>query len=105
MLITVNIGKAYYMMFNCLDGGVIETIDFDPKNLTPDRSIIVVDEENLRVWLWHGKQRLLVPRRTALRQAQALKGHGYQAGNAIIGRGINEIVLLNPKYLTEGFPG
>jgi hypothetical protein len=85
------------MMFNVLDGGISEPITWDPTNLKPTSSIIVMDEENKRVWLWHGKARMLVPKRTALRQAQALKGHGYQAGNAIVGRGISEIVEIDDR--------
>jgi hypothetical protein len=85
------------MMFNVADGGISEPIDWDISNLKPNNSIIVMDEENLRVWLWHGKARLLVPKRTALRQAQSLKGHGWQAGNAIVGRGIGDIVEIDDR--------
>ena len=55
----------------------------------------------LRVWLWHGKKRGLVPRRTALRQAESLKGHGYQAGNAIVGRGIQSIVEIDERKVGQ----
>jgi len=84
-------------MFNVADGGIVEPIEFGKDHLTSDRSIIVVDEENQKVWLWHGKGRGLVPRRTALRQAQSLKGHGYQAGNAIIGRDLNAIIEIDDR--------
>ena len=90
-------GKAFFMMFNVADGGVVVPIEFDKGSLMPDKSIIVMDEENLKVWLWHGKLRGLVPRRMALRQAESLKGHGYQAGNAIIGRGIHSLVEIDSR--------
>jgi hypothetical protein len=85
------------MMFDVGEGGIVDAIPWDAKNLQPNKSIIVMDEENLCVWLWHGKLRMLVPRRTALRQAESLKGHGYQAGNAIIGRGIAKIIEIDDR--------
>jgi hypothetical protein len=92
-------GKSFFMMFDVITGGIVEPIDLTADALAPNRSIIVMDEENLRVWLWHGKLQGLVPRRTALRQAQSLKGHGYQAGNAIIGRGISDIVEIDSRKI------
>ncbi len=90
-------GKNFFMMFDVLDGGIVEPIEFDKANLVPDKSIIVMDESNQTVWLWHGTRRGLVPRRTALRQAQSIKGHGYQAGNAIVGRDLNKIVEIDSR--------
>jgi hypothetical protein len=90
-------GKSFFMMFTVLEGGVIEAIEFNKDKLTPDQSIIVMDEENQIVWLWHGKKRALVPRRMALRQAQSLKGHGYQAGNAILGRDLNTLIEIDDR--------
>ncbi len=90
-------GKAFYMMFDCLDGGVVEPISLDKANLQDSRSIIIMDEDNQIVWLWHGKLRGLVQRRTAMRQAQSLKGHGYKAGNAIIGRDLREIKEIDAR--------
>ncbi|MHA1584923.1 MAG: hypothetical protein ACTSWL_06685 [Promethearchaeota archaeon] len=84
-------------MFDALDGGVIEPIEFSKDNLTAERSIIIIDESSQIVWLWHGKRRALVPRRTALRQAQSLKGHGYQAGLAIIGRDLHSIIEIDDR--------
>ncbi len=84
-------------MFNVAEGGIVEPIELSKDQLTQDKSIIVLDEDNQKVWLWHGKGRGLVPRSTALRQAQSLKGHGYQAGNAIIGRDLNAIVEIDDR--------
>ena len=84
-------------MFDVVEGGIVESIEFSKDQLTPDKSIIVLDEENQKVWLWHGKGRGLVSRRTALRQAQSIKGHGYQAGNAIIGRDLNAIIEIDDR--------
>ena len=84
-------------MFDVADGGIVEPIELSKDQLTQDKSIIVLDEDNQIVWLWHGKGRGLVPRRTALRQAQSLKGHGYQAGNAIIGRDLDAIIEIDDR--------
>ncbi len=85
------------MMFDVVEGGIVEPIEFDKNKLVPEKSIIVMDEENQTVWLWHGQKRGLVARRTALRQAESLKGHGYQAGNAIIGRDLHKIVEIDSR--------
>ncbi|MBD3354281.1 MAG: hypothetical protein GF364_22555 [Candidatus Lokiarchaeota archaeon] len=74
-------------------------ISWGADNLKSDRTIMVLDEENLKIWLWHGKQRGLVSRRTALRQAESLKGHGYTVGKSIIGRGITEIIEIEERKI------
>lgn len=94
---TINEGKSFYIMFDALDGGTIETLELSPDNLKPTKSIILLDEDTQTVWLWHGKSRGLVSRRTALRQAQSLKGHGYQTGNAIVGRDLRYIREIDDR--------
>ncbi|MFX1601171.1 MAG: hypothetical protein ACFFB6_11295 [Promethearchaeota archaeon] len=84
---------SYGLMFNVLEGGVIEPIKWSKNNFMPETSIIVLDEGSESVYLWHGVQQGLVARRTALRQAESLKGHGYTVGKSILGRDI--------KYLKE----
>jgi hypothetical protein len=80
-------------MFNVLEGGVIEPIKWSKDNFMPETSIIVLDESSESIFLWHGVKQGLVARRTALRQAESLKGHGYTVGKSIFGRDI--------KYLKE----
>ena len=92
-------GKSYYIMFDVEEGGMIKPIEFNASNLQPERSILVLDEESQTVWLWHGTKRALVPRRMALRQAESLKGHGYQAGNAIVGRDLSKIVEIDARKI------
>ena len=84
---------SYGLMFNVLEGGVIEPIKWSKDNFMPETSIIVLDEGSESVYLWHGIKQGLVARRTALRQAESLKGHGYTVGKSILGRDI--------KYLKE----
>lgn len=84
-------------MFNVEDGGVSKPIPWGKNNLQPDRSIIVLDESTMSLFLWHGKRQGLVQRRTALRQAQSLKGHGYTVGKSIIGRDIKEIKEIDSR--------
>jgi len=95
----VSEGKDFYLLFEVLDGGVLAQMDFREENLTQDRSIVVMDEGRQTVWLWHGKMRGLVPRRMALRQAESLKGHGYQSGNSIIGRDLNKLVEMDSRKI------
>jgi hypothetical protein len=84
-------------MFTAKPGGVIEPINWSKDSFMPDTSIIVLDESSESLYLWHGVQQGLVARRTALRQAESLKGHGYSAGRSIIGRDIKEIKEIDAR--------
>ena len=86
-------------MFNVLEGGVSEPISWAKENLTDDRSIIILDESNQVVWLWHGSTQGLVARRTALRQAESLKGHGFTVGKSIIGRDLKVIREIDQRKI------
>ncbi len=85
------------IMFNVLEGGVIDPIDWSKDQFQPDRSIIVLDESQMSLYLWHGTKQGLVARRTALRQAESLKGHGYTIGKSIIGRDIKELKEIDAR--------
>ncbi|MHA1147353.1 MAG: hypothetical protein ACTSR8_03825 [Promethearchaeota archaeon] len=87
----------YSMMFHVQEGGVSTPIPWDKGALQPDRSIIILDESTLTLYLWHGIKQGLVARRTALRQAESLKGHGYTVGKSIIGRDIKQIVEIDAR--------
>jgi len=87
----------FAIMFDVLEGGVIEPIEWSKDAFTPDRSIIVLDEGTTSLFLWHGAKQGLVARRTALRQAESLKGHGYTVGKSIIGRDTKEIKEIDSR--------
>lgn len=84
-------------MFNVETGGVSVPIKWSKDNFQPDRSIIVLDESSLCLYLWHGTKQGLVARRTALRQAESLKGHGFTVGKSIIGRDIKIIKEIDSR--------
>jgi hypothetical protein len=84
-------------MFNVKPGGEIEAINWSKDSFMPDTSIIVLDESSESLFLWHGVQQGLVARRTALRQAESLKGHGYTVGRSIIGRDIRVIKEIDSR--------
>jgi hypothetical protein len=90
---------SYALMFNVLEGGVSEPVKFEKENLIDDRSIIILDESNQVIWLWHGSKQGLVARRTALRQAESLKGHGYSVGKSILGRDIKQIYEIDQRKI------
>ena len=85
------------LMFHVKDGGVSDPVKWNKDNLQSDRSIIVLDESSASLFLWHGQKQGLVQRRTALRQAQSLKGHGYTVGKSIIGRDTREIIEIDAR--------
>lgn len=87
----------FALMFKVLEGGVLETIKFSKESFLPDISIITLDEASGSVFLWHGVKQGLVARRTALRQAESLKGHGYTVGKSIIGRDLKIIKEIDER--------
>ena len=87
------------LMFNVLPGGDSQPIQWGKENFIEDKSIIVLDESSQVIWLWHGSKQGLVARRTALRQAESLKGHGYTVGKSIIGRDIKEIREIDQRKI------
>ena len=88
---------SFALMFKVLEGGLIDPIKWSKDSFLPDTSIIVLDEDSESVYLWHGVQQGLVARRTALRQADSIKGHGYTLGKAIIGRDIKSIKEIDAR--------
>ncbi|MHA2391190.1 MAG: hypothetical protein ACXAEX_04410 [Promethearchaeota archaeon] len=87
----------FALMFNAKPGGEIDPIKWGKDSFLPDTSIIVLDEGSESLYLWHGVQQGLVARRTALRQAESLKGHGYTVGRSIIGRDIKELKEIDAR--------
>ncbi|MBN1801892.1 MAG: hypothetical protein JW891_10325 [Candidatus Lokiarchaeota archaeon] len=87
------------LMFHVKDGGVSEPVKWNKDNLQDDRSIIILDEGSSSLYLWHGSKQSLVQRRTALRQAQSLKGHGYTIGKSIIGRDTKQIIEIDQRKI------
>ncbi|MFX0002227.1 MAG: hypothetical protein ACFE9C_03520 [Candidatus Hodarchaeota archaeon] len=88
---------SYALMFDARPGGEIVPIKWSKDSFKSDTSVIVLDESSENVYLWHGAQQGLVARRTALRQAESLKGHGYTVGKSIIGRDIKGIKEIDAR--------
>ncbi|MFW9946881.1 MAG: hypothetical protein ACFFDX_08650, partial [Candidatus Odinarchaeota archaeon] len=89
----------FALMFEVLEGGVSEPIKWNVDNLSPDKNIIILDEGSSSLYLWYGSKQGLVARRTALRQAESLKGHGYVAGKSIIGRDIKILKEVDQRKI------
>ncbi|MCK4687685.1 MAG: hypothetical protein KAT66_06125 [Candidatus Lokiarchaeota archaeon] len=90
---------SFGLLFNVEEGGVSTPIEWSKESLTDDRSVIVLDESSQAIWLWHGVKQGLVARRTALRQAESLKGHGYTMGKIILGRDIRNIYEIDQRKI------
>ena len=89
----------FAMMFQVLEGGVSEPIKWSKDNLTPDSNIIILDEGSSSLYLWYGANQGLVSRRTALRQAESLKGHGFSVGKSIVGRDIKDLKEIDQRKI------
>ena len=86
-------------MFKVLEGGVSEPIKWSKNHLTPESNIIILDEGSSSVFLWYGAKQGLVSRRTALRQAESLKGHGFSVGKSIVGRDIKDLKEIDERKI------
>ncbi len=91
--------QKYAIMFLVKEGGTIEPVKYDIESLQAESSIILLEESTPAIFLWHGKKQGLVARRIALRQAEALKGHGYIIGDTIIGRGVKTVKEIDPRKI------
>jgi hypothetical protein len=89
--------RAYTLMLEFSEGGTTTPLAWSKDALKPDSIIFVIDENSSVLWFWIGKTNSLVKRRTAMRQADSLKGHGYQVGKNLIGRGVNTIVEIDDR--------
>ncbi|MFX0075030.1 MAG: hypothetical protein ACFE96_06275 [Candidatus Hermodarchaeota archaeon] len=89
----------FAIMFQVLEGGVSEPIKWSKDNLTPDSNIIILDEGSSSLYLWYGAKQGLVSRRTALRQAESLKGHGFSVGKSIVGRDIKNLKEIDQRKI------
>ena len=89
----------FAIMFQVLEGGVSETIKWSKEHLTSESNIIILDEGSSSLYLWYGAKQGLVSRRTALRQAQALKGHGFSVGKSIVGRDIRDLKEIDQRKI------
>lgn len=86
-------------MFQVFEGGVSEPIKWNKDNLTAESNIIILDEGTSSLFLWYGAKQGLVSRRTALRQAQSLRGHGFTVGKSIIGRDTKELIEIDQRKI------
>ncbi len=84
-------------MLEFSEGGTTTPLPWSKDHLKPDSIIFVIDENTGILWFWIGKANSLVKRRTAMRQADSLKGHGYQIGKNLYGRGINSIIEIDDR--------
>lgn len=89
----------FALMFQVLEGGVSEPVQWNIDNLSSDKNILILDEGSSSIFLWHGSKQGLVARRTALRQAESLKGHGYVSGKSIIGRDIKFLKEIDQRKI------
>ena len=89
----------FAIMFKVLEGGVSEPIKWSKDHLTPDSNVIILDEGSSSVFLWYGSKQGLVSRRTALRQAESLKGHGFSVGKSIVGRDIKDLKEIDQRKI------
>ncbi len=89
----------FAIMFQVLEGGVSEPIKWSKEHLTSESNIIILDEGSSSLYLWYGSKQGLVSRRTALRQAQSLKGHGFSVGKSIVGRDIRDLKEIDQRKI------
>nr|MDO8086709.1 hypothetical protein [Candidatus Sigynarchaeum springense] len=90
---------TFAIEFDVSEDGVCTEIPWSKDHFSDDKIIIVLDELNNYVWAYYGKKNGLVKRRKALRQAESLRGHGYQVGKTIIGRQLTAIKEIDARMI------
>jgi hypothetical protein len=85
--------------FSVSEDGVCTEVNWSKEHFTDDSIILIIEELNNTVWLYYGKRNGLVKRRKALRQAESLRGHGFQVGKSIIGRQLEQIKEIDARML------
>lgn len=90
---------TFAIEFDVSEDGVCTEVPWSINHFTDDKIIIVLEELNNVVWAYYGKKNGLVKRRKALRQAESLRGHGYQVGKTIIGRQLTAIKEIDARMI------
>jgi len=90
---------TFALAFVVSEAGECTEVNWSPDHFTDDKIVLILEELNNTVWLYYGKRMGLVKRRTALRQAESLRGHGYQVGKTIIGRQLEKIKEIDARML------
>ncbi|MEX2716115.1 MAG: hypothetical protein Q6370_007410 [Candidatus Sigynarchaeota archaeon] len=90
---------TFAIEFDVSEDGVCTEVPWSKDHFADDKIIIVLDELNNVVWAYYGKKNGLVKRRKALRQAESLRGHGYQVGKTIIGRQLTAIKEIDARMI------
>lgn len=90
---------TFALEFDVSEDGVCTEVNWSPDHFTDDKIMLILEELNNTVWLYYGKRNGLVKRRKALRQAESLRGHGYQVGKTIIGRQLEKIKEIDARML------
>nr|MDO8114727.1 hypothetical protein [Candidatus Sigynarchaeota archaeon] len=81
------------------EDGVCNEVNWSKDHFNDDKITIILEELNNTIWLYYGKRNGLVKRRKALRQAESLRGHGYQVGKTIIGRQLEGIKEIDARMI------
>ncbi len=90
---------TFAIEFDVSEDGVCTEVPWSKDHFADDKIIIVLEELNNVVWAYYGKKNGLVKRRKALRQAESLRGHGYQVGKTIIGRQLTGIKEIDARMI------
>ncbi|HME52666.1 MAG TPA: hypothetical protein VKM55_10645 [Candidatus Lokiarchaeia archaeon] len=90
---------TFALAFEVSEAGECTEVNWSTEHFTDDKIVLILEELNNTVWLYYGKRMGLVKRRTALRQAESLRGHGYQVGKTIIGRQLEKIKEIDARMI------
>lgn len=74
------------------EGGELVPLLWNPSHLVDGRAILVIDENEARLWVWLGRGTTIVQRTTALRQARFIMRNGIQVGDRHVGAKCTEFV-------------
>ncbi|MEM2109737.1 MAG: hypothetical protein QW327_04540 [Candidatus Odinarchaeota archaeon] len=91
--------KTFQFIIN-RDGG-LQLVDGNPSLFDDNSVILVVDEENYRIWLYIGAAVSLIHKRAAMRAANSIRRFGYHLNESLIGNKCKELIVIDPETDSE----
>lgn len=94
---------AKFLVMLEIEGGEAHPIPISTMHLSPDRTILIIDENEEAMYLFIGRDVSLVSRRMAERITQSIKTYGFKYGNTIIGKNCHNLVIIDEKEIGTSF--
>ena len=86
-----------------IDSGEARPVPISTTHLSPDRTVLIIDEDAGSMYLFIGRDVGLIARRMAERVTQSIKTYGFKYGNMIVGKNCRNLVIIDEKEIGSSF--